>query len=272
MITFGIMQGRLSDKNGAPLQSFPIEAWKVEFFRAKRVGFDNIEWLVDGVSDEHNPIFSPSGRRQIREQIIKSGIRVESLCAHTLIDGDLIKTRRARATRIDYMKRLIESSADIGIKRIIIPAMGTSGLENEDASESMVDMLMSVAPGSDNLFLLETDLSHWKIIHFIAKLDLSNIGVVLDIGNVNALGFDFSQEIKALGGIIREVHIKDRRRVDGKSVRLGRGGSPFGLVSNELAKIHWSGCFVLETPVFDNWLEESCHNLKFSREIFKMSR
>ena len=41
------MQGRLSQKNNLPLQSFPFNTWENEFYRAKTIGFNKIEWLVD---------------------------------------------------------------------------------------------------------------------------------------------------------------------------------------------------------------------------------
>ena len=52
----GIMQGRLSNKPGQPLQSFPWNTWKKEFLRAHSIGFNQIEWLVDDA--KNNPIAS----------------------------------------------------------------------------------------------------------------------------------------------------------------------------------------------------------------------
>ena len=48
-ITIGIMQGRLSKKPHKQLQSFPWDNWKNEFANAASLGFDAIEWLVDGL-------------------------------------------------------------------------------------------------------------------------------------------------------------------------------------------------------------------------------
>ena len=54
------MQGRLSQKKNLPLQSFPHDTWREEFYRAKKIGFTRIEWLIDIENDYKNPIFSTS--------------------------------------------------------------------------------------------------------------------------------------------------------------------------------------------------------------------
>ena len=58
------MQGRLSQKDNLPLQSFPNE-WEEEFSRAKDLGFSKIEWLIDKESSYNNPLFSSKGRKKI---------------------------------------------------------------------------------------------------------------------------------------------------------------------------------------------------------------
>ena len=86
----GIMQGRLSNKGDLPLQSFPIETWEEEFFRAKDIGFSKIEWLIDKDNDYRNPLYSPLGRQKIIDLSEQSGIKIETLCAHFLIDGKIL--------------------------------------------------------------------------------------------------------------------------------------------------------------------------------------
>ena len=75
----GIMQGRLSNKLGMPLQSFPWDSWEEEFERASSIGFNQIEWLLDGVNDTNNPIASVDGRKQILYLSKKYSVNVKSL-------------------------------------------------------------------------------------------------------------------------------------------------------------------------------------------------
>ena len=51
----GIMQGRLSRPLNGRIQSFPINTWEKEFYLAKEIGFELIEWVLDeNIKD--NPI------------------------------------------------------------------------------------------------------------------------------------------------------------------------------------------------------------------------
>ena len=89
-IELGIMQGRLSDKPGQSLQSFPYLTWKDEFFLARNFGLDHIEYLVDDVYDTLNPITNKEGRNQIAQLSKESNIKVNSLCAHTFISDNFL--------------------------------------------------------------------------------------------------------------------------------------------------------------------------------------
>ena len=49
MLSFGIMQGRLTPANGRGIQFFPFENWENEFMDCARIGLDEIEWIFDYV-------------------------------------------------------------------------------------------------------------------------------------------------------------------------------------------------------------------------------
>ena len=85
------MQGRLSQKENLPLQSFPHKSWRQEFVRANKIGFKRLEWLIDIENDYKNPIFSSSYREEILWIAKENGIKIDSLCAHFLISGGILK-------------------------------------------------------------------------------------------------------------------------------------------------------------------------------------
>ena len=62
-IPIGIMQGRLSNKPGQELQSFPYGRWHDEFERAHKNEYELIEWLVDAYD---NLIVTSEGRAEIK--------------------------------------------------------------------------------------------------------------------------------------------------------------------------------------------------------------
>ena len=53
----GIMQGRLSKPLNGKIQSFPTNTWKKEFYVAKEIGFELIEWVLDE-DLKYNPIMN----------------------------------------------------------------------------------------------------------------------------------------------------------------------------------------------------------------------
>lgn len=50
------MEGRLSNPINNKIQCFPYHNWQDEFRIAKEVGFNSIDWIVDGY--EQNPVFN----------------------------------------------------------------------------------------------------------------------------------------------------------------------------------------------------------------------
>ena len=65
-LRIGIMQGRLSKPINGKIQSFPINSWENEFYLAKNIGFELIEWVLDeNVKD--NPILDKRFFSKIKE-------------------------------------------------------------------------------------------------------------------------------------------------------------------------------------------------------------
>jgi len=62
MVRLAMVQGRLSSEVAGKFQYFPIHNWRSEFFKAKELGFDSIEWII---SDFSNPIFDDISQNEI---------------------------------------------------------------------------------------------------------------------------------------------------------------------------------------------------------------
>jgi L-ribulose-5-phosphate 3-epimerase len=54
MNPIGIMQGRLSPPVGGRIQSFPVDCWREEFFRAREAGLNCIEWVYEFETEARN--------------------------------------------------------------------------------------------------------------------------------------------------------------------------------------------------------------------------
>lgn len=264
----GIMQGRLSDKPGQSLQSFPWNSWEKEFKRANSIGFSQIEWLVDGNNDDLNPIASLSSQKKILELSGKYKVTVKSICAHSLIDGDLL---HANISNVDSAKnRLLEIlswAMAIDADFVILPIMDEMSIQSDGARESLKQVLHEVLTIDHPEVLLESDLPAQQLKLFIDDVSLDNLGVLYDLGNATALGFDIESELNTLHKYIKEVHIKDRYKNNGGSARLGSADTPFKTAIRVLKDLAWQGSFILETPVFDDWSSEARNNFNFTAKL-----
>ena len=266
LFSVGIMQGRLTNKPNKELQSFPRYSWQNEFENAASLGFESIEWLIDGDDDLLNPIASSEGREQIRELSGRYGINVKSLCAHTFINGNLISTGAAFNQSISLLKHIFDWTNALDIEFIILPTMNAMSLRTQFARDRLGSILKDILITDGPTVLLESDLSATCLSDFIISVDSRRLGVLYDLGNSHAMGFDFENDLTELGSLVREIHIKDRKINNGSSQRLGQGGTPFRKAAQVLGSMGWIGPVVLETPIFDDWNEEAKHNLAFTRD------
>jgi len=265
-MSIGIMQGRLSNKSG-DLQSFPWDSWTEEFSRASLIGFDRIEWLIDGDSISKNPIASIEGRKKISELKSKYKLSVTSLCAHALIDGNLLssgyKQLNAKKLFFDILSYAIEAE----IEYVILPIMDAMSLKNQKSKTKLQNILFEGLLDNDIKILLESDLPAIELKDFIEKIDNDNVGILYDLGNATALGFDIENELEVLLPYIFEIHIKDRFSNNGSSARLGNADTGFDKAAKALKKLSWRGPFILETPILDNWKSEALANFAFSQKF-----
>ena len=58
MISFGIMQGRLTPSQGKGIQFFPFDHWEKEFELGAMIGINEVEWIFDYDRFEDNPLWS----------------------------------------------------------------------------------------------------------------------------------------------------------------------------------------------------------------------
>jgi len=264
--SLGIMQGRLCEKPGRPLQSFPEHAWRDEFQRAASLGFDAIEWVLDGINDIDNPVATTKGRNEIFELCGRYGIRVPSLCAHAFIDGSLLEIGARGQRSQDHLWRVLDWAWATEIEFVVLPVMEKMSLATQRAYECFLSIFQNKLNGIGPILLLESDLPANKLHTLIGDLGATRLGIVYDLGNATAMGFDIINDLNLLHNSIYEIHIKDRLYSDGVSVRLGEGDTPFGSVSQNLAKLNWGGQVVLETPIFHDWQGEAQHNIKFAKK------
>ena len=69
---------------------------------------------------------------------------------------------------------------------------------------------------------MKQNLIQMRTLNFFKNFDKKYFGLNYDTGNSASLNFDPCQEFKKNGSIIKNIHIKDRKKFGG-TVPLGKG-------------------------------------------------
>lgn len=267
---FGIMQGRLSPGTAGRPQAFPHDTWREEFERAAGIGFGSIEWLFDEDEPAGNPLSTPAGRREAAAVSAATGVRVDTLCLHHFIDGQLWSPdagERHRAT--ETLRHILDHGTAIGARVAVLPALAAGSLLLPDALDRFRGALDDLAQVAGSCILaMETDLPAADLSATLRNHDPHRIGVCFDMGNVTALGYDLRNGFIQLQDRIVEVHVKDRIR-GGGSRSLGDGDTDLKQAARLLRGANYTGPIVLETPVFDDWHRSASTNLATVTTVFE---
>lgn len=201
------VQGRLSSKIGSNFQYFPINNWQEEFPMAKKLGFNGIEWII---SDCSNPIFNKNNVNEIIKLSKKYNIAISSVSFDLFMRNPLFNIQRKD---LDW---IIENSKfflkKIKVNRIGIPIEETSGINNYEQFKKTQKNLLIIFKELKNFskISIETDLSP-KNIKKLFELKINNkIGLLLDVGNAMANGYDIKDYINYFPEKIYGAHIKKR--------------------------------------------------------------
>ncbi len=229
-----IVQGRLSSFVATNFQYFPIHNWRTEFYTARDIGFNGIEWVL---SDLSNPIFDPNCRKEIVNIVNETQVSVSS------VSLDIFKYKTLNCYSFELTEWVLmgieKLSRKTEIGRVSFPVEEQSTIFDAVTKKEVLCLLKKIVKLSKKFnfkICIETDLSP-KAINFLLKNDeLDNIGLVVDIGNSIANGYDLADYFNLFGDRIIGIHIKDRTMACGSSVKLGEGAAEFTELKNQLNK------------------------------------
>lgn len=272
MYKIGIMQGRLSERPYPALQDFPKKTWEEEFVYAKEIGLDSIEWLFKSVDYKQNPIWTFSGREEIKKIIKKTGIKVDSLCADYFLEKPFFNPEGYKLEdNILILKELIKNAADIGVNLILIPVLEEAEIQSESDEEILCIVVNAVSEELEkyNMRLgLETELKSEDYLRLIEKINNKNVGIYYDAGNCASKGYDMYNDMIVLKDYIFNIHVKDRIK-NGPSVFLGKGDTNFKEGIPYLVKNNFKGKFILQTYYEDDYIGIAKENYKYIKSLIE---
>jgi hexulose-6-phosphate isomerase len=263
----GIMQGRLSRKTAGQLQTFPHDEWKEEFVRARALGFDRLEWLVDSYALSKNPLGSHEGIPIINRLQMSSGVEVKSLCAHFLIDGALLahpESAESSQARL-VLEKLLKLAQTVGIVSIVVPLLEKASLKDKYKDSHVRENLIRIDKPNGITIAFEMDLNALESLFFLEFMNDCQFRLCYDLGNIHILGYDAIVELPKIINYIDEIHIKDRSF--DKSCDLGTGTTPVLEGIRMALELGYQGDFILETPVEPDWAICARRNLNYLSQV-----
>lgn len=255
---FGIMQGRLLPKLNNRFQAHPVGYWQNEFYLAREIGLDLIEFIFDHNDYLLNPLMSMTGIENIQKVIDETGVSVKTICADYFMEAPIhSKNELVSQKSFRVLKELIKNSSQLGVTEIILPCVDNSALLDSSDRKILIAQLKNLnhilEENSINISL-ETDLNPLNFFKLIEAVNSPFIKINYDTGNSASLGYDLSEEFKIYGEFISDIHVKDRL-LNGGSVFFGEGNVDFDLFFEELKKLNYAGPIIFQLYRDDDGVE-----------------
>ena len=243
------MQGRLLPKYNNRYQAHPVGYWENEFKMASEIGLDLIEFILDENDYKTNPLLTSSGQSEIKAITTNKCVKVRSICADYFMTAPLHSNNsNIVKLSLEVFVQLIKSANKLEIKDIVLPCVDQSSIKDEKLRGRFIEVLKDVLDFANENKVnisLETDLNPKQFNDLIEKLNSPCIKVNYDIGNSASLGYKFEDELESYGGIISDIHIKDRMLYGG-SVILGQGNADISGFLRHLRRYDYKGPFIMQ--------------------------
>ena len=237
------------------------------FERARRSGFAGVE-----VGLRRAELRSPGGRvESLRAAARESGLAIPSLVLGEHNEGGLGADDRAvAAAAAEDVDAAIGWAAELGADVILVPFFLAGELvspEQADRAGRALGSLCPLAAERGVTLAYEGTLPADAVQRLAARVGSPAFGVYFDLANPVVRGMDTATEARALGPLIRRVHLKDTR-VTGGDCHPGLGRVDFASSRRALEDIGYDGWLVFETPPSPEPLVR--RDLSFARTVLPL--
>ncbi|MCS7219948.1 MAG: sugar phosphate isomerase/epimerase family protein [Anaerolineae bacterium] len=218
------------------------------FQQAQRLGFEGVEVMLT-----RDQLRAPGQERlkRLQQACQASGLAVPSLMLGEHNHGGLASADPTVAeAAAEDIRQAIRWAAELGAKVILVPFFFQGEIVTEADFERAVQGFRQLCPVAAEVgvrLCYEGTLPASDIRRMAAEVSSNAFGCYFDLANVVWRGMDTATEIRALGDLIQQVHMKD--------ARVGPGDCPPGLglvdyaeSARALHEIGFDGWIVMETP------------------------
>jgi len=262
MSLVGVVQGRLLKSPKNRLQFFP-KNWEDEFNKAKKIGFDFIEFFSERKFNKNNPIWDIKKIEKYIKLSKENKLKIVNFCDDYIISHSINKK-----TTQKYLKNLIKNLKVLKVKNLILPLYGKSFLHENNCLD-FVATFKNLLTYTDNLnLLIESNISPEKFFFLKKKINSCRFKFLFDTGNRINLERDLYKDMEILLNNIGHIHIKDKN-INNQNVQLGTGLVDFKKVFFILKKRKYNKSFTFETTRGKNPIKMAEYNLLFIKKLFK---
>jgi hexulose-6-phosphate isomerase len=267
----GIMQGRLSPRIDGKIQAYPANTWQKEFEIAKEIGYSGIEWIVEKPL-EINALMSKSGMQEIKEIILKTGVRVDYVCADIFMQQPLVRmSEKIKEENKKILEQILINSKEIGAIGVEIPFVDASSIKTESEIQELISVTEDAFKLAGEIGInvsLETDLNAKEFKKLLEKINLDHVKANYDIGNSASLGYEPLEELENYGQKILNVHVKDRK-LGSTTVPLGTGNADIRCVFEKLDEIGYTGGITMQAARGEDDVATAREQLMYTLEMMK---
>ena len=264
----GIIQGRLTKSK--ELQQFPNENWENEFSLARECGYSHIELIRDIEYNEKNPLWNENlNLEKINEQATKDGVATRVICDDYI---QMCNWERLTADQYSNIVDILYKAKKVEAKIVVFPLFKEAELNNENKKQKFIFFIKKIAKIAEILKIkiaLEITEEHNTLKTLMKNINLNNVGICYDTGNIIAGGFDpldYLNDDEIFKKIIH-VHLKDRN-TNNDNVVIGTGLVKFNEIIKILLNKNYNGCLTTESSRGKNPIETAVETKKYLQRLF----
>ena len=206
-IKVALMQGRLSPQVGSKFQYFPITNWSNELKQARKLNFNFIEWII---SDFSNPVFNNYFKKTIKKKLGISKMKISSISLDLLMSYPI---KNINFRDADWLSsELVKVVKFFKIKRVSLPIEENARFNNYNEKKyttKIIEVFYKKLSKCCKL-CLETDIAPHALKDLLNNKKMKNLGLLLDLGNTKAHGFNIEEYFDLYSNKIFSVHVKYR--------------------------------------------------------------
>ncbi|MBR8030091.1 sugar phosphate isomerase/epimerase [Burkholderia cenocepacia] len=222
----------------------------------RNIGLNDFDALVLPGHLWHEEL-SAADRSDLVATLSQDDIRIESLNIPALDQNLASVVPEARRYAIDLYRQVLQLSADLRSKAVVVVPGRVSSLfppplsVSADLLRDSLENLLKTAEQLDQLLYLELHPqtpvnTAQKLADFLDEIPHPRLKVAYDVSNAEFVSEDHARALRTLAPRLGQLHLSDGTRTSWRHDRVGTGSVPFSEILATLDEIHFTGSRIIE--------------------------